>query len=273
MTLPDIGPSIVIAILSLILGALITRYYATRRRINIVVPSAFNLVDLSRVAKEKIQILCNNKPIENLWVVRIVIQNRGNIDVESSAIRANPTLSFGESIEIIDIEQRHVGEENQVKATIRDTRFAEFKIDYLKRREQAAFQILVHSPKGDNFSPKDLSVAAGIIDNTDIHLANLAAGAMPATFTGVAKVIRKYRKLIGWAYLLLSLILILVGITDLYDPSLLNLSKTTQSTFPVPSRWKGTIPLVYGLVLLMPTILLIRKLRYLDLFSKDIDKE
>ena len=264
MTLTQIIITVVVALISLFLGGAITRYYSSRRNLALVVPSLFDVIDLRRVAKEKIQILYNQKNIQSLWVVRFLVQNRGNADIQKSMVRRCPYVSFGDKAVAIDVEPVSLPEDAIVNATIGETGTVSFSIEYLKRHSQAAFQILVHSETEAWLSAGDIVADTGLIENTKVDFVNLMSGGFPHFMDRTSEIVRLHRKVIIGIYMFLSIGFILFGVFALVQPFFSRYFPVLKSTCQPASRAVGI--LLNGCFLLLPTWYIWRKFRYLAVF-------
>ena len=200
----DILITFLVSVISIIIGALVTRHYSARRRLELVIPSFLDVVALSHVAKDKIQVLYQGMHIKSLWVLRVVIQNRGNFDIEQRMVRAFPRINLGAFARIIDIEPVHLDRESLVELSVEDERYAVLKIDYLQRRRQAAFQIVAHSAGGAVLRPDDIVLENGIIENTTVSLKNLLACGFTGKLERFVNTVLKFNRPLMWAYTILK---------------------------------------------------------------------
>jgi len=206
---------VVSIIITIIIAVIVTRYYSTRRILNLVIPSIFDIIDISRIAKEKIQILYKNNRIESLWVIRVVLQNSGNFDIEKNMVHIAPQIDFGNSVKVIDVEPIYTDSESEINAEISEEGFCIFNIGYLKRRKQSAFQILVHTQCGKSIDYKDISLNQGVIENTDIRLINLKRG-FPTLFMKPASFFFVHRRTAAIILLAFTCLIIFNGIYLFY---------------------------------------------------------
>jgi len=278
MTLQEIVVAVLLSLISLVVGALVNRYYASRRKISIVVPSLFNLVDLSRVAADKVQILYANKPIESLWVIRIVVQNSGNADITEEMVQILPRVSFGEATSIIDVEPTHTSSESDAEALVVDNRLVDIKINYLRRGRESAFQILAHAARGSAIDPNDIRIEQGLIENADLGIYNFLTAAVPSVLQQPYKILRKQRKLVARVYIVLSSLLVVFGVTSILASGIRGWPEEVATTpllegivqLILPKRpLVGVLLIFYGFLLIVPSVYLLRRQHYLELFARD----
>lgn len=259
--------TIVVAILSLILGALVARHYSTRRILAIVIPSLFDIVDLSRVAKDKIKVLYQDKPIGSLWVIRVVIQNQGNYDLEKKLVRSEPKVSLGDFAIAIDVEPVNIDKEASIQTTIEEGKFITFHINYLQRGKQAAFQVLAHTTKGFDLKPNDIILDRGIIENTDVRLVNLLTGGFRGVTESLYCFIRERLKLFAWAYIIIGCAFVIYGLINAIYPDIVTLigmpHPTTIETVP-----RVVFPIIIGFLFIFPMYHILRRHRYIGIFNQ-----
>jgi hypothetical protein len=166
MTAKEILITIILSLFSIVITIIITRHYSYRSCIAIIIASVFDIIDLSKVAKDKIEIFYNKIPIEQLWIIRAILNNQGNIDINSDMVHNPPSLRLIEDARIIDAENISNDNINKVDSFIMNEKSVVFNINYFQRRNLLAFQILVHTNKGISLKPDDIILSKGIIENT-----------------------------------------------------------------------------------------------------------
>ncbi len=216
MNINELGITIIVAIASIILGALITRHYSARRVLDMVIPSYFDALDLRHIAKEKIRVLYQGKPVESLSVIRVVLHNQGNSDIVKNMVKNHPMLFFGDLVKLIDVQPVYSDKETNVEASINEEKYVIFKIDFLQRRKMVAFQILAYLDKRSNFNPGDITLEPGIIENTDTRMKNLLSTEVYGVVDRFLFTIDKIRKpltyflmTLGGLFIITSLLVVL----------------------------------------------------------------
>ena len=262
----DLVITIVVGVISLILGALATRYYAARRRFSVIIPSMVDLIKISRIARERIRILYKDREVEALWVVRLVLQNRGNLDIDASLVKTSPSIQLAPSLKLMDVEPVHIKDHNSITARLHGEDKVIFDIDYLQRKQQVAFQLLVHTESGKTLRAADIVCDSGTITDTITSFTNLVSNSMPDIFRSIEQFLRLGRKTIIRAYFVLSLGLICAGVLMLLHPWVVQNYGFRLFGTQSPPRVAGIATLIYGMILLFPTMFAFRRLRYLDLF-------
>lgn len=262
----DLTVTIVVGAICLILGALATRYYAARRRFLIIIPTMIDLVRVSRIAKEKIQILYKGRAVESLWVVRLVLQNRGNLDIDASLVRTPPHIQLAPSVKLIDVEPVHVKGHDSITARLEGEDKVTFDIDYLQRKQQAAFQLLVHAESGKTLRPVDIVCDSGTIANTTTSFTNLMSSPVPDVFRSMEQLLRRNRKTIIRLYFVISFGLMCAGVFMVLHPWVIQ-----NYDFPLlgtrsPRKVVAITTLIYGILLFFPTMFSFKRMRYLELF-------
>ena len=266
MTTYEVGLVVLVGILMLVLGSLVTRHYSMRRSLVLVIPSVIDVVDLSRIAKEKIEVLYQGVRIESLWVIRVLIRNRGNVDIEKGMVRSNPRIDVGELAKAIDVEPVDESESSSIQSSIEEDRYVAFEINYLPRKAQAAFQVLAHTPNGFDLDPSAITLDRGIIQNTDLDLVNLSVP-VPGFWGILIRHVRRRRKIVLWAYMIFgSACIVLSPLVAIYYQHIPKLLGTPQPTTRPKAIFSAAFLFLYGIAVIVPFSYFLRKYRYMEPF-------
>jgi len=264
--------NIIITFTTIILTALITRYYAFRSKLYFVIFSIFDLVKLSSIAKEKVQIIYNSQPLDYLSIIRFLIKNSGNVDINKEQIRSKPILKFKNSTKVIDIEEVENKDNNRINPIINSKNGEiQFDIEYIKRKNLIAFQILAYKDNGKSVEYNDIEFSKGIITNTDIKLLNYEAERFPRYILKILNIIFRYPKLILFFYFLFLIFLVFKGVSYmLYFYYSFNIYKYIGVNTPNDiSISNGIIFILLGLMVLFTTVYLSKRLKYREIFYKN----
>ncbi len=252
------------------------RHYAFRRRIDIILFSAINIVNLAKVSKEKIDIRYKGQHLENLWILKFVLGNAGNIDITEAMIRREISLCLVEGIQVLDVEIVSQSAEMDVRLVFDDEKIS-LQPTYLPRRSTAAFQAIVHATAGRRLALGIIAMTRGVIENTGIRFEDLRAGVVTGAIGSFRHFVVRHRKLVKNVYWVLTSLVIAGGLGTMllpYLPDLLRLDSSKVETLP-PSvgLTLGVVFLVFGLFLLSLTLTLHRLMRFQDLFGYENEDE
>ncbi len=275
MSLTTIILTLSITLISIILTAIISRHYAMRSKLYFIIYSIVDLVKLSRIAKDKVQILYNAQPVDSLSVIRIVIENHGYIDISKDQMRSKPKIKFINSAKVIDIEEVDKNVENEIIPEIDlENNEIYFDLIYIKRKEKTAFQILVHKEKGEPIEYKDLTFYKGTIKNTDVRFLNLEAVRFPKYVDNFFEILRKHPKIITIFYIGFSLYFLFKGISYIIY-SIVNFNIYDFIGLDTPEKISISLGILFiftSFTVLFPILWLYRRLKYRTIFYKKNNK-
>jgi len=279
MTLGELSVTIIVGIVTLLLGALISRHYALRSRLTVYVPSLFNLVSMSSVSSGKVSIVSDGRPLYSLWVIRAIVRNDGNHDITEKLVRSSPSLDLGPSAKIIDVLPVHISPESRVDALPTADSTLAFQISYLKRGSYSGFQVIVTTPQGGRIDAADLSLDPGLIENTKVKLDNVVGGFVPNIMRYPTKWLMRRNAIVPWAGYLLALAMVAMGAFVLiapYIPESIRIGiPFCPSVRPTVTLWTrslipvGIFGIVYGAFLFLYSFYLQRRVKYLNLFREE----
>jgi hypothetical protein len=160
-----------------------------------------------------------------------------------------------------------------LKATIDREDKVTFEVEYLQRKKQAAFQLLVHTESGSDLRPTDITCDIGTIANTSGKFLNLMSSPVPDVFRSMEQLLRRNRKAIIRLYFMISFGMMLAGAFMLLHPWVIQ-----NYDFPILGTESPPTPIaigtfIYGLLLLFPTVFAFKRMRYLELFPLPPEKK
>lgn len=77
-------------------------YYHKKKKLLFLVGPSFSLVNIKESFKEKIKVLYNDYPVDNISSIQVIIQNSGNLPIMKKDIIVPIMFNFDEQIKIID---------------------------------------------------------------------------------------------------------------------------------------------------------------------------
>lgn len=100
---------IIILTVVLVILALITIlqsiFYQKKKKLQFLLGPSFSLVNIKQSFKEKIKVLYENVPYDDLSSIQVTIRNSGNIPISKEDIIVPIKLNFDEKIRIIDFKK------------------------------------------------------------------------------------------------------------------------------------------------------------------------
>jgi uncharacterized protein YehS (DUF1456 family) len=96
---------IVLTIITIVLGAvsiLLFLHYQKKKKLRFLVDQLLSLVKIKESYKDKIKILYNDRIVDNLSLVQLIIQNSGNSSISKEDIKVPIKIEFSEGVRIID---------------------------------------------------------------------------------------------------------------------------------------------------------------------------
>jgi hypothetical protein len=266
MTVTEIEITIAVGLIMMLLGAVATRHYSSRRRINFIMPSLIDVVNISHLVKDNIKIYYRDVPIQSLWVLRLIVKNNGNFDINKDMIRNLPKLTFKDSVKIIDIEPV-IYDDNALISGLRSSETSiDFDIEFLKRGKQTAFQILFHTVDDSRVRMDDIKLSEGVIENTTVKLIKLGTTVIPYPFSRLVG--SGHKRILIFVLMLIigSLFFAIMGILALFGHQQYLVPPPTKDLSTKDNIFMGLFFIVYSFMFAVPAILLLRRYRYIKIF-------
>jgi len=254
-----------ISFLSIIIGIIVSRYYSSRRKIKFYIHSIYDIIDTEIFNKKKLQFYYDSKEIKSIWIVRAIIRNEGNVDIDYKQVRHPPKLYFKPTAKILDVVESYPGSNSIIFNLDENTNSIEFDIQYIRRREHLAFQVLINSENNMVYYD-DIRIEEGIIDNTDIAIVNLAKSPLSQIDARTVHVF-KNRWMISLLYFTLSFFCFMQAILIVSKMLFENLYFLERLLIFSPSISNLFTQLVFGVFVLLAGLFFFRKNRLGRLFS------
>lgn len=259
--------TLLVSAMSVVTGGVLTWWFTSRRRIDFAVISAIEALRLSMVPKERLEVIFNGQSLHSLWVVRVVLHNRGNLDVSRNLVREAPSLGFPLQCVILDASQLNADKGAAIAVTQSDHNLA-FDIEFLPRGARVAFQILLRSDEKIEALGGSLNLKPGTIENTKISTVNTVSGRLGGTMSRLGRFIRRHPMAIVYIYLLSGLAIIVWATLSLIVPAQ-GLHLYGLAEIPFRPLRKTAPMLANGLLMTLLSLYMWRLVRYRDLFQSD----
>jgi hypothetical protein len=258
--------AVAFSLAALVVGGLITRYFSTRRRLIVAIPSAFDLVRVSKIAQTRVQIQFDGNTIERLWVVRIVLRNCGNRDIEESMVRSPIVVTISDPMNAIDLECVYQSSSNEISTSILDSHTIEFTPVFLRRRSSAAYQILVIGNLNQPLDPACIECDLGTIVDTSTKCITMFDKVPAITRLTQDHKLFVVNSLLP-ALLISSVLATMIGCYLILKPILFPVFDLPLISLPEEHMQIGIALVITGFFYSVPTYALWRRWRYTSLFS------
>jgi hypothetical protein len=166
--------TVLTTVVAIVITALVTRWYSSRRALDIVLSSAVNVLQLPDVGAGRVTASYDGEPVRSLWSLTILVCNTGNVDIDSKQVRKAPAVALGGAVRVLDAtvltperDDRRVAVSSEPDGNV------QFAIGYLRRGCGVECQLLLDQDGDADFSPDGLSLADCLVENADCRWLNL----------------------------------------------------------------------------------------------------